>query len=947
MIKKIGRKNLIILACLLMAIIVSLSFACLKTNKVSYAEQTNQDQVIQYEDWLYFNGQIKGYKGNQTELVIPSSINGEKITSVGISAFEKNLNLTKVILSEGLKRIERNAFLNCENLQSVVIPNGFEVIDTWVFGYCRNLKEINLPEGVTMLGSASFYGCSQLTSIKMPSTMTQIGTHIFRGCANLREVVLSENLNSIPFRAFSGCESLREIVIPYGITNIADESFYQAGIENLSLPDSVTNVGSKAFYNCRGLKTLSMKDGVVAIGEGAFEGCNKLEEITLSNNLERIEKQTFLNCSSIKNLNLPKELKSVGERAFANCASIEEISFNAKITSIEAKAFYGLEKLKHLELPQTISSIGESAFEGAKKISKLKIPSGLTKIEKRTFYGLERLLTVALPKGLLSIDEQGFCGCYRLVELINLSSIPIEKGKLDYGEIGLRLISVINEEEKTTLTETENGLVFLSSENENLLVGYVGENENVELPSEFSSKAYKINDYAFYKDYINLITIPKSITEIKDNAFLECERINFVNYQGSYEEWKEIDFGKGNEILRTSSIRYLGGDRKPTVNKFPILTFIEGAIRKLLDILVERIFVVNFILIIFWGVLLIYGGSDKHKTRNRIIFIIIACLQWILISGLRADSIGDDTKNYLNMFDDVSNLSWRTLLLGFWKYITTGSTGIFGLEDIEPLFLIFNKLVSCISTDHIFYKFIIAVIFMGSFGRFVYKYSKDPCLSFILYGSLFYNMFSLTGYRQVLSVALIFFGFDFIRKRKLIPFLLILITAFFLHRTSMVFALLYLFANKKFTSTYLLFVMIILVSMFVLKRQVFEFMRDFAGYEEYVGNYGFKQQTFTIMFALITGIGIWRYNQITAIDDNARMCFNGLILAWFMMPLVLESPSCLRLVYDFAFVLLMIVPSIVETFKSSKDKMLIYLGIYGILLVQVISSSGIYQFFWM
>ena len=265
---------------------------------------------------------------------------------------------------------------------------------------------------------------------------------------------------------------------------------------------------------------------------------------------------------------------------------------------------------------------------------------------------------------------------------------------------------------------------------------------------------------------------------------------------------------------------------------------------------------------------------------------------------------------------------------------------------MEPLFVLFNKLISVFTTNHVVYKFLVAIIFMWALGLYVYRYSEDPCLSFVLYGALFFNMFSLTGYRQVLSVAIVLFGFRFIKERKLLPFIGVLLIASFFHRTSLIFLLLYVLANKKMTPLYLIGLLAVLAGMIVFRQQVFTVVKVFMGYEEYVGNYGFKQQTFALLLGALTIVAVWRYPYIIKKHPSALQYYNGLILAWLMFPLAMESPSCMRLVYDFGFVLLLLVPLIVKSFETNNERLIVYGAIYALFAVHVITSGFTYAFFW-
>ena len=824
------------------------------------------------------------------EIIIPGTL--KNIGGIGGYIFNGCQNLESAVIQEGVETIGEYAFYQCKNLKSIELPSTLQKIDTWAFGYCENLQTIVFPQNLKSIGSAAFYYCNTLNNIVIPNSVNEIGTHSFRGCWNLSSLTLSTSLKTIPYRAFSGCIALTNVELFEGLQSIGDEAFYEAGIQQLILPEG----------------------------------------------LEIIGKDAFVNNTRLLNVKFPSTLKALKERAFANCSSLKEVVFADGLSVIENNAFKNCGSLTKISFPKTLTRIGNNAFENC-----------------------INLYSICLPTALKSIENEAFKGNYRLIEIFNLSSIEIIVGDINNnGSIGAFVQCVHTSLEDSCIFIDDEGYVFYNNQEKKLL-GYTGEQSELILPESFFNDTYEIAAYAFYKkSSIISIQIPKTVTKIGKNSFQDCTNLGTINYLGNAKEWALIEIADGNNCLEEvfcwgkydedfggidEDFNYIPGGEED----ISFIDFLADLGHSFVDALVEHIFVVNFVFILLWGIILLYGNpkaSNKTKKRNKLIFVLIACTQWVLISGLRADSVGDDTKNYMLFFDRHGSLSWSTIFNGLKNYITTGKMSVASYMDVEPLFIVFNKCVSVFTTNHIIYKFLIAIIFMSSLGLYIYRYSKDPCLSFILYGALFFNMFSLTGYRQVLSVSLILFGFRFIKERKLFPFLCILFFAYFLHRTTLIFILLYIFADKKITPIYVIAILVGLIGMIVLRKQLFATIKVFMGYEEYVGNYGFKQQTFALLFTALTAVAAWRYKYVLKKDATAIQYYNGLILSWLMFPLAMESPSCMRLVYDFGFVWLLLVPLLVQSFKSKEDRLIAYIGIYAVFGIQVLTSGFAYALFW-
>lgn len=138
---------------------------------------------------------ITGYLGNSNSVVIPSTINGLPVVSLGNSAFQTHFpgnNPTSISIPASVTNIGAEAFMNCNTLGSVNFSN------------------------VKTLGAQAFYECRALTSIDL-SSVTNIGPSAFSGCTALTNVVLSPKLVLLGQAAFSGCTSLRSIIIPAGV----------------------------------------------------------------------------------------------------------------------------------------------------------------------------------------------------------------------------------------------------------------------------------------------------------------------------------------------------------------------------------------------------------------------------------------------------------------------------------------------------------------------------------------------------------------------------------------------------------------------------------------------------------------------------------------------------------------------------------------------------------
>ena len=363
-----------------------------------------------------------------------------------------------------------------------------------------------------------------------------------------------------------------------------------------------------------------------------------------------------------------------------------------------------------------------------------------------------------------------------------------------------------------------------------------------------------------------------------------------------------------------------------------------------------NIFLINFIVMLFEAWVLLYAPLKKMDISEEKIqeykkkFVILQCIQWILISTLRSDAVGADTSNYSGIFDAHSEFSWRQCLEYFRTVYVKGEM----TTEVEPGFVLFEKIISSIWHNQIFYKFSIAAIFMSSLGRFVYRNSDDPFIAFLLYSGLFYNMFSLTGYRQVLSVSIgILWAYESVKERKFLKFLALVLLSSTIHKTTLVFITFYFLSKKKITGLYGFFSTLIIMAMIVFRYQLFEFVKVFAGYDEYdFYKDSFTQRNFIILFIALSILIIWRHRHVAKVCPDSKILYNGLILSAAMLPFAMVNPTSMRLVYDFGFILMILVPKVYHSFAGNRDRAIAYGSTILVFGYFIATKSVPYEFFW-
>ena len=204
---------------------------------------------------------FKECRNLQLEAALP-----EGLTRVGREAFSDCINLRLERLPEGLEIIGDRAFFNCVNLRLVALPANLREINNGTFDHCRNLRLEELPEGLTRIGNSAFDSCVNLRLEALPANLREIGVDAFANCRNLRLEELPEGLVIIGKRAFVNCRNLQLEALPEGLEIIGARAFANTGIRTITIPASVTELGSAAF------ETNSIEGINLAQGSGLNNG---------------------------------------------------------------------------------------------------------------------------------------------------------------------------------------------------------------------------------------------------------------------------------------------------------------------------------------------------------------------------------------------------------------------------------------------------------------------------------------------------------------------------------------------------------------------------------------------------------------------------------------------------------------------------------------------------
>ena len=554
------------------------------------AAQTTYDYTVGNSTYTYTiltddTVKITKYKGTDESIVIPSEIDGKKVTVIGSSAFYGFKSLKNIEIPDGITSIENYAFCQCWSITSLSVPESVTSIGTGAFRFCGDLKEIKLPSNLTVLSDSLFgadanleyitFGDAEKTdTVIIPETVQKIGNYVFMNCEKIKNIKLPSNLKSIGKTCFQGCISLTGLFIPQSVESIGGGIFgdcdalqsveiedennnfiFKDGIlydvkngilvsavnslipEKVIVDECTKTIDYSAFADCNNLYEIEIPQGVVNIGEKAFARLDNLKNIDIPDSVTNITTLAFYRCNGLVSVQVPGSVTAIKNGTFRECNNLKKVILNEGITGIEQYAFYDCELLEEISIPGTVTTVGNSAFYRCKNLKNIEIPEGVTKIDGSAFIFCSSLEQIKLPQSLVSIGSGAFDNCTSLISV----ELP------DNAIISSDTFKECKNLSDIVISDTNNNYIvkngILYNKNMTRILCYPAGIKDTEF--SVPDTVTTIDDLAFYgAKALESVDIPDSVIAINTNAFGECSGLKEVVIPDSVTSMGEAVFYK-------------------------------------------------------------------------------------------------------------------------------------------------------------------------------------------------------------------------------------------------------------------------------------------------------------------------------------------------------------------------------------------------------------------
>lgn len=303
-----------------------------------------------------------------------------------------------------------------------------------------------------------------------------------------------------------------------------------------------------------------------------------------------------------------------------------------------------------------------------------------------------------------------------------------------------------------------------------------------------------------------------------------------------------------------------------------------------------------------------------------------------LIAGLRDRTVGVDVAGYIEQFYRLQQFSWNTI--SFSK---------------DPVYGYFVKLITYISSNHQVYLAIVGAIFAFSVSFWIYRFSDEPMISFFLLLPLTHFYLSMALFRQTVAISILLFAYEYLKERRLLKFVLIVIIASLFHITALLFVLAYFLPNLKIsTIRYLLLTGVALILFYVFRIQIISFLVSLVpdrGYSIISSSQGL---TTLATFLLIFLASLLFRRDVLKKDSEAGFLYNMMVWSIAFQILVPLSPTIFRASVYFNIYNILLIPKVVGVIEEKELRLigyLILLGVFGIqYFVFTSKAAGMYPY---
>ena len=396
----------------------------------------------------------------------------------------------------------------------------------------KNFEKIIIQEGITRIGNYLFFASSD-TENSDPWDWKQTG---------IKEVVFSNTITEIGDYSFEHVDNMSKLELPDSIVKIGNCTFgYIKSLDTIKLNQGLKKIGYLAFAYTA-INNVELPNSVSELGESVFEGCKNLTQVTGFENVTVIPDSLFANCP-IKNYNF-ENVTEIGEFAFWN-SEISELNFSNKLKTIKLQAFLKCNNLKQVTIPDSVINMN-SAFRECENLQQISLSNNLSEINSYAFYKCQSLIEITISQNIKKIYDGAFADCSRLKKVTFCGNTECDSG--DPFEECVGLEEIVGYDDSYAEKYANNKGISFTSLGAKTIQIKIGDTVTANVTGDTmtimgNGKTY---DYFDLWDGINssikYITIDDGVTYLGDSLFYDFNILENIKLPESLEQIGEYTF---------------------------------------------------------------------------------------------------------------------------------------------------------------------------------------------------------------------------------------------------------------------------------------------------------------------------------------------------------------------------------------------------------------------
>lgn len=437
-----------------------------------------------------------------------------------------------------LKTIGKEAFKSCHQLQKIDLSecNNLETIDDYCFCYCSDISVALLPPmgKLSKISDGTFWGCDALLNLVVPSSVKTIGENAFYGCWDMHYISIPAQTQAIAQNAFMGFEPFIFASPDSYAQNYAQTNGFKYSnaphTESVVVKEGTMSNGIMWNYTNHGTLTISGNGAIEDFSSSPYApwyrlGNKGLTNLVISEGITHIGRENFSQFKKLKTVSLPSTLKTIGMYGFTGCESLEKLILPEGFAGLGENALYSCSSLKELVIPSTMYIIGDWALYGLDSIEKYTVSplnqafssdengvlynGGKTAIIK--YPSASDLKSYTVPASVKEIYPNAFNSCYKIEEINFESGSALDSiGYNSFSDSSIKQITL------------PQGIKFIGE----AAFDNCRNLEYVSIPDSVT----EIKDSAFRFSGLQAVNIPKGINTISNNAFYGCNKLEKIEF---------------------------------------------------------------------------------------------------------------------------------------------------------------------------------------------------------------------------------------------------------------------------------------------------------------------------------------------------------------------------------------------------------------------------------